>query len=77
MPTTGIETAIRELERDVERINQAIRLLKSVNAQKFAAAPAKAVRKKQGRRKLSAAGRRRIADAAKKRWANFRATGKK
>ena len=76
MPATGIETAIRELERDAERIQEAIRILRSVSTKTSSggAAPKKA--RRGGRRKLSAAGRRRIAEAAKKRWAAFRAGNK-
>ena len=74
MAATGIESAIRELERDAERIAQAIRILKSVSTKgDKASTPG---RKRGGRRKLSAAGRKRIAEAAKKRWAAFRASQK-
>jgi hypothetical protein len=73
MPATGIDTAIRELERDAERIQEAIRILRSVNTQKSTGGTAAKSSKRGGRRKLSAAGRRRIAEAAKKRWAAFRA----
>ena len=79
MAATGIDAAIRELERDAERIQQAIRILKSVNTQKGKAAPGPGRPSKKvrgGRRQLSAAGRRRIAEAAKKRWAAFRAKQK-
>lgn len=74
MPSSGIDAAIRELERDAKRISDAIRLLRSVRTQTAGSAPGP---KTGGRRKLSAAGRRRIAEAAKKRWAAFRAAGKK
>jgi hypothetical protein len=75
MAATGIDAAIRELERDAERIQEAIRILKSVGNR--GVGPSTPGRKKRGgRRKLSAAGRKRIAEAAKKRWAAFRAAQK-
>ena len=74
MAATGIDAAIKELERDAERIQQAIRILKSVSTKQVAAVGPG--RQRGGRRKLSAAGRRRIAEAAKKRWAAFRASQK-
>lgn len=76
MAATGIEAAIRELENDLERIQEAIRILKSVSTK--TTGPASTGRKsgRGGRRKLSAAGRKRIAEAARKRWAAFRASQK-
>jgi len=76
MPSSGIDAAIRELERDAKKISDAIRLLRSVRTQAAGSGPGPGP-KKRGRRKLSAAGRRRIAEAAKKRWAAFRASSKK
>ncbi len=77
MAANGIDSAIRELERDLARIQDAIRILKSVSTKGGSAPAGKPGRKKRGgRRKLSAAGRRRIAEAAKKRWAAFRASEK-
>ena len=75
MAANGIDSAIRELERDLDRIQEAIRILKSVS-NKGGGTPGKPGRKRGGRRKLSAAGRKRIAEAAKKRWAAFRASQK-
>ena len=76
MPATGIETAIRELEKDAERIQEAIRILRSVGRQTPSSGTATKKARRGGRRQLSAAGRRRIAEAAKKRWAAFRASNK-
>lgn len=74
MAANGIDAAIRELERDLDRIQEAIRILKSVSSK--GSSTAGPGRKRGGRRKLSAAGRKRIAEAAKKRWAAFRASKK-
>jgi hypothetical protein len=68
MPSTGIEAAIKELEREEQNIQDAIRMLRSIHGAHTngAAAP------KRGRRKMSAAARRKISEAAKKRWAAVR-----
>jgi hypothetical protein len=76
MAANGIDAAIRELERDLDRIQEAIRILKSVSNKGGGSAAGRPGRPRGGRRKLSAAGRKRIAEAAKKRWAAFRASQK-
>ncbi len=71
MQSSGIENAIRELEREGKQIQDAISLLRRIRADRSGgAAPARAAR--TGRR-LSAAARRRISEAAKRRWAAVRA----
>ncbi|HWP85125.1 MAG TPA: hypothetical protein VNN17_08045 [Terriglobia bacterium] len=72
MPLTGVDAAIQELEREVKRVQEAIALLKKIRLQRVL--PAAGNGKKA--RRLSAAGRRRISEAAKKRWAALRAATK-
>ncbi len=74
MPATGIDAAIRELQREQEGIQGVISALKSLR-------PGSGLGKrtrhgKRTGRKLSQAGRRRISIAAKKRWAAIRAAKK-
>lgn len=71
MRGSGVEAAIRELQREVEKIQEAIAVLRKIRP------PAAAVRGQRGRRRLSAQARRRISQAAKKRWAALRASQKK
>ena len=68
MPATGIDAAIRELQREQERIQGVISALKSLR-------PGSGPRKRTGG-KISQAGRRRISIAAKKRWAAIKAAKK-
>jgi hypothetical protein len=70
---SGIDAAIRELESEQQRIEQAIKILRSVRPQ--AKSDGARVRPRE-KRKLSAAGRKRISEAAKKRWAALRSKGK-
>ena len=72
MEPSGVEAAIHELEREVKRVQEAIAMLKKINAQRGT----RGVAVKRGRRRLSAQARRRISEAAKKRWAALRATKK-
>jgi hypothetical protein len=72
MAQSGIETAIRELEMETERIRQAISVLRGILPQ----ATSTVVRRKgakRGPRVLSPEARRSISMAAKKRWAALRA----
>ena len=69
MQSSGVENAIRELEQEEKKIQEVIRMLKRIHAQRFAAA----VVGRRTRRRLSAKARRRISEAAKKRWAALRA----
>ncbi|MBM3786578.1 MAG: hypothetical protein FJW30_19645 [Acidobacteria bacterium] len=80
---TALYTAALEgLEAQKQRIEEQIRLVKSVLSGRHAAsspaaaeasaAPKKRGTKKRAKRVLSAEARKRIADAQKKRWANYR-----
>lgn len=64
---------LAHLRAERERINQAIAALKSLEG---SAAPATAANAPTPIRRLSAAGRKRIAEAARKRWAAARAAQK-
>jgi hypothetical protein len=70
MQTSGVDAAIQELERDVKRVQEVISLLKRIRAERSLQSNGRA----KGPRKLSAQARRRISQAAKKRWAAARAT---
>ncbi|MBI4458607.1 MAG: hypothetical protein HY648_00940 [Acidobacteria bacterium] len=72
MQPSGVEAAIRELEQDVKRVQEAISMLKRIHAQRAN----KGLGNSRPRRRLSAQARRRISEAAKKRWAALR-TAKK
>ncbi len=72
MQSSGVDAAIQELERDVKRVQEVIGMLKRIRADRSPQAAGTA--RKRGH--LSAAGRRRISLAAKKRWAAAR-TAKK
>jgi len=69
MQSSGVDAAIQELERDVKRVQEVIRMLKKIRMERSSQAIGNG-RKPRG---LSAAGRRRISLAAKKRWAAARA----
>jgi len=68
----GREAAIHELQREVKRIQEAIAMLRRIQGQRSARDPVA----KRGRKRLSAQARRRISEAAKKRWAAQRAAKK-
>ena len=72
MKQSGIRAVIEDLEKEVKRVQEAIDILKSIDggrsAKKAPAAP--------GRRRLSAQARKRISQAAKRRWAAVRAAKK-
>ena len=74
MPATGIDAAIRELQREQEKIQGIISALKSLRP--GSGLGKRTRRGKSNGRKLSQAGRRRISIAAKKRWAARRAAKK-
>ncbi len=69
MQLSGVDAAIHELEREVKRVQEAIAMLRRIQAQRGSRAGA-AGRKV---RRLSAQARKRISEAAKKRWAALRA----
>ena len=72
MQPSGIEAAIHELQQDVKRVQEAISMLKKIQAQRTY----KRLGNQRPRRRLSAQARRRISQAAKKRWAALRAVKK-
>lgn len=72
MQSSGVDAAIQELEREVKRVQEVIGMLKSIRADRTA----KAAGNGRNSGRLSAAGRRRISLAAKKRWAAVRAARK-
>ena len=65
----GVDAAIRELGRDVKRVQEAISMLRTIHAQRTTTG----ISGKRGRRRLSAQARRRISETAKKRRAALRA----
>lgn len=69
MQPSGVEAAIHELEREVKRVQEAIAMLRKIQSQRGTRAGT-AGRKV---RRLSAQARKRISEAAKKRWAAHRA----
>jgi len=70
MQPSGIESAIQELQRDVKKVQEAIAMLRRIQKERVARGVA-IVRK---RRKLTAKAKRRISEAAKRRWAAARAS---
>ncbi|MBI4458759.1 MAG: hypothetical protein HY648_01705 [Acidobacteria bacterium] len=73
MQPSGVDAAIRELEQDVRRVQEAIAVLKKIQSQRTNNGASSG----RGRRRLSAQARRRISEAAKKRWAALRAAAKR
>jgi hypothetical protein len=72
MQPSGVDSAIQELERDVKRVQEVIGMLRNIRSERLAKSNGNG--RNPGR--LSAAGRRRISLAAKKRWAAVRAAKK-
>lgn len=70
MQPSGVESAIRELAKEGKRIQEIISMLRKLQSQRSATKPGG----KRTRRRLSAKARRRISEAAKKRWAARRAS---
>lgn len=68
---SGIPETIRELEAQKDQIDTAIRTLRSLSSNGVVKGT------RRGPRKMSAEGRRRIAEAQKKRWAKAKAEAKK
>jgi predicted phage gp36 major capsid-like protein len=66
--SSGVENAIRELQQEQKRIQDVITMLKRIHSQRAAMASGGA----RPRKRLSAKARRRISEAAKKRWAALR-----
>jgi hypothetical protein len=65
--TLGIESITQQVREEISKLTQVLRLLEGTGVKKAKQAGA------APRRKLSSAGRRRIALAQKARWAKFRA----
>ncbi len=76
MPATGIDAAIRELQREQEIIQGVISALKSLRPGSGLGKHTRRGKRKGGGRKLSQAARKKISIAAKKRWAAQRAAKK-
>ena len=68
----SLESITQEIREEISKLSQVLRLLEGGTKQK--AKPAKTT---GGRRKMSAAGRKRIAEAQRARWAKVRAQQKK
>ena len=72
----NIENVISQLERQRSAIDRAISALREIGASNSIPAAAAAGAQRQGKRRkrhMSAEGRKRIAEAARKRWAEMRA----
>jgi hypothetical protein len=67
--SSGVLNAIHELEKEAKKLHEAISLLKRFQAQRAGIASAINARPQK---RLSPAARRRISEAAKKRWAALR-----
>lgn len=65
MQTTGVDAAIQELEQEVKRMQEAIGMLRAIYAKRGGTVSRKT-------RRLSAQGRKKISEAARKRWAAYR-----
>ena len=68
MQPSGVEAAIRELEQEVKQVQGVIGMLKKIQATRAA----NGSNSRPFRKPLSAKARRRISEAAKKRWAALR-----
>ncbi len=73
MQPSGVESAIRELQGEEEKIQKVISMLRRILKQRAVVGRGKG----HGSRRLSAKARRRISQAAKKRWAALRASKRK
>lgn len=68
MQLSGVDAAIRELEGEVKKVQEAIALLRGIQAQRGT----RSAPPERKPRRLSAQARKRISEAAKKRWAALR-----
>jgi hypothetical protein len=73
---SGVEEAIRELEREEQNLSAVIKLLKKIQETRGNLSGTKVEKtvKTRKTRKLSPTARKRISEAAKKRWAAYRKT---
>jgi hypothetical protein len=69
MQSSGVDAAIHELEQEVKKVQEAIAMLRRIQSQRGSRVGT--VGRKV--RRLSAEARRKISEAAKKRWAAHRA----
>ena len=74
MQSSGVESAIRELQGEVKKIQKVISTLRRIQTRHSTLVGQGKVRR---RRRLSAEARRRLSEAAKKRWAARRASKRK
>jgi hypothetical protein len=72
MQISGVRAAIQELEKDVQKIQHVIGILRSIRVEPNTNGNSTGRKS----RRLSPQGRRRIALAAKKRWTAYRAANK-
>jgi len=73
--TLDIERIVADLKRERARLSGAIAALEGTSsdgARRSAAAPALAAPTKKRRHRLTAAGRKRLSEMMKKRWAEYR-----
>ena len=71
------QSIIAELEAERDRLNQAIAALQRTGRGRGRrVGVGGSINGRRGRRKLSAAARKKIADAAKRRWAKAKAAGR-
>jgi hypothetical protein len=68
----GAESRIAELQREIEEIRRRFHLGRGSSSALGSRGPAAATAGAPRKRKMSAAGRKRIGDAARRRWAAWR-----
>jgi len=77
--TVGVSNILAEIDREIAQLQQARAVLSDAaapKAKKSAAAPAAKKRGRKKKRNLSPEGRKRIAEAVKRRWALQKKAGK-
>ncbi len=65
----GVSEILAQIDREITQLKQARALLGGANGQKSRKAAAPAAKKTAKKRNLTPEGRKRIADAVKRRWA--------
>jgi hypothetical protein len=73
----SVENIVKEVRAEISRLQQVLALLGAGSSHNVTAKKRAAPTSATPRRKLSAAGRKRIAAAQKARWAKIRAAAKK
>jgi hypothetical protein len=71
--SVAITDAIREIDKKIEILEQAKQILRDLDGSKPEKRAMKPVGRGRGPRRMSAKGRKAIADAQKRRWAAFHA----